>query len=260
MEKITSLQNPKIKAILRLKKAKEREKQGLVIIEGRHEISLALEAGIKLEKVYLCPTFSSDKSFLVELNDEDIVHTNELVFKNLSNRENPDGYLAVAKPKILSLDKIKLHKNPLVIIMESIEKPGNIGAILRTADAVKVDLIIINNYKTDIFNHNVIRSSLGTIFTNKVVLANIEDTLKWLKKHKITSFAATPHAKNIYFKANLKNPSAIVIGAEHEGLSQEWLSKVDQKIVIPMTGKIDSLNASVRAAVILFEAIRQRAK
>jgi len=180
------------------------------------------------------------------------------VFKKMAYREHPDGLLAVAQVKPLALSEIKLSENPLVIILESLEKPGNIGAILRSAESAGADAVIITESKTDIYNPNVIRSSLGTIFSNQIALTTNQELTNWLKKNKIKTVAAHPHADIAYTKADLSKNIAIIIGTEDLGLSEYWLTNADEKIIIPMKGKIDSLNASASLAIILFEAIRQR--
>ena len=254
---ITSVQNERIKEIIRLRKPRERRKQDLIIIEGKQEIELAHQAGLEIVELFYCQDFANSKK-IAGLPEEKLAPVVPAVFQKISYRENPDGFLALAKPKYLELSKIKLNKNPLVIILESLEKPGNLGAILRSADAAGADAVIVANPKTDIYNPNVIRASLGTVFTNQVAVASTEEARNWLAKNKIKSLAATPEAKKIYTEVNYTGPVAIIMGEEHPGLSQGWLEKVDEKIKIPMRGKIDSLNVSVSTAIILFEAVRQR--
>jgi len=254
---ITSVQNERIKEIIRLRKPRERRKQDLIIIEGKQEIELAHQAGLEIVELFYCQDFANSKK-IAGLPEEKLAPVVPAVFQKISYRENPDGFLALAKPKYLELSKIKLNKNPLVIILESLEKPGNLGAILRSADATGADAVIVANPKTDIYNPNVIRASLGTVFTNQVAVASTEEARNWLAKNKIKSLAATPEAKKIYTEADYKGAVAIIMGEEHPGLSKDWLEKVDEKIKIPMRGKIDSLNVSASTAIILFEAVRQR--
>jgi len=258
-ETISSLQNPQIKEAAKLKDAKERGRQGLILIEGSREISLALAAGVKLEKLFYCQEYSlgrEDPSLFAD--KKNIINVSPEVFKKLAYREHPEGFLAVARPKFLGLADVKLKDKPLVIIIESVEKPGNLGAILRSADAAGVDAVIVGDAKTDIYNPNVIRASLGTVFANQVAVSSTEKILRWLKEKKIKSFATLPLADKVYTKADYTGPSAIVIGTEDVGLSNLWSQKADEKIKIDMKGKIDSLNASVSLAVVLFEALRQR--
>lgn len=254
--KIDSPQNEKIKNIVKLRgSSQERKKQGLFIIEGRREISLALAGGVEIENLFYCLDYVEQKPEIVE---EKIVEVSEKVFSKISLRENPDGLLAIAKIKELKLENIKLSAKPLLIILEAVEKPGNLGAILRTADAVGANAVIINDSGTDVYNPNVIRASQGTAFTVPVIVSTINDTVKFCKKNKIKIFAAMPEAKIEYTKVDYTGGSAILLGAEDKGLSQEWLKAADEKIKINMRGKINSLNVSVSAAVILFEALRQR--
>ena len=254
---ITSVQNERIKEIIRLRKPRERRKQDLIIIEGKQEIELAEEAGLEIVELFYCQDFAGSKK-IAGLSEEIITPVVPAVFEKISYRENPDGFLVLARLKYLELGKIKLSQKPLIIILESLEKPGNLGAILRSADAAGVDAVIVADPKTDIYNPNVIRASLGTVFTNQVAAASTEEARNWLAKNKIKSLAATPEAKKIYTEADYKGAVAIIMGEEHPGLSKDWLEKVDEKIKIPMRGKIDSLNVSASTAIILFEAVRQR--
>lgn len=255
---ITSTTNSQIKNIIRLRKTSERKKQNLIIIEGHHEIEIALESGIIIDSFYHSKDYN--KKNLKIFNDlkNKMTNVSHDVFSKISYRENPDGFLAIAKRPEANLDKIKLGKNPLVIVLESVEKPGNLGAISRTVDAAGADALIISNPKTDIYNPNVIRSSLGTVFTNQIATGTNEKIIEWLSKNKVKTFAATPDTDKIYTNVDFSGPTAIIIGTEHEGLSNTWIQAADTKIKIPMNGKIDSLNASVSAGIILFEAKRQR--
>ena len=256
MNTIASFKNIKIKEINKLRKSNKRKKAELFIIEGEKEISLAIKSGIRVKEL-----FFSENVYQKEFNNFfNIIKYSVAgeIFNKISFRENPDGYLAVAQSKSFELKNIKLSKNPFLLILEAIEKPGNIGAILRSADAAGVDAIIITEAKTDIFNPNVIRSSLGTVFTNQIAVCKNKELFLWLKEKNINTFVATPSADKLYCDSNFKNPLALAIGTEHEGLSNEWLDFADNKIKIPMNGKIDSLNASVSAAIILFEVVRQR--
>lgn len=254
--KIDSLQNEKIKNIVKLRESgQEREKQGLFIIEGWREINLALKHGEEIENLIYSPEYIKQE---LAIDEEKIIEVAKKVFAKISYRENPDGFLAIAKIKKQSLEDVKLSPNPLVIILEAVEKPGNLGAILRTADAAQVDAIIINNPQTDIYNPNVIRASQGTVFTVPTVLSSLEETMEFCKKNKIKILAATPDTEKEYTEIDYNQGCAIVMGTEDKGLSGEWLKAADERIKIKMRGKIDSLNVSVSAAVILFEALRQR--
>jgi len=255
---LTSTQNEKVKNIIKLRKARERKARGLTVVEGRHEISLALSSGVELIELYRCKNFTSDRNFKVKINENKFTEVDEKVFRKISLRENPDGWLSLCKTQEKNLDEIKLSSTPLILVLDNIEKPGNIGAILRTADAVGADAVILTNSQTEIYNPNVIRASLGTVFSVLIVASSIKNVTEYFYKNKIKTYGTTPGATSNYTELDYKEGTAIIVGSEHEGLSKEWLRKVDEKIRIPMKGTIDSLNASVSTAVVLYEIIRQR--
>jgi len=255
---IESTQNEKIKNIIKLRETgRERKKQGWFLIEGWREINLALKAGVEIANLYYCQDYVKKE---LDFDEEKLIEVSKKVFDKIAYRENPDGYLAVAKIKELKLANIKLSRKPLIVVLEAVEKPGNLGAILRTADAAGADAVIINDAKTDIYNPNVIRASQGTVFTVPMVLSSIEQTVEFCKNNKIKILAATPETEKQYTEINYNNGCAIIMGAEDKGLSEKWLAMADEKIKMKMSGKIDSLNVSVSAAIILFEAVRQRGK
>jgi TrmH family RNA methyltransferase len=258
-EIITSSANTCIKQIIKLKQSVGRKKSGLFLIEGKAEISLAIKAGIEIDTLFFCPQLAKEKSLSDQINYEKIKLMADNIFKKISFRENPDGFMAIAKQKILKIDKIKISKNPLILILESVEKPGNLGAIMRTADAAGVEAVIVCDPKTDIYNPNVIRSSLGAVFTVQVAVGKTAEAIRWLNSKDIRIYSATPSASKFYYECDLSKSSAVVIGTEHDGLSDKWLNAANEKIKIPMHGRIDSLNASVSAGVIVYEAIRQKA-
>jgi len=257
---ITSVNNLQIKNLIKLRKSVERKKQGLIIIEGHHELEIAVMSGLQIKDLYYSKNFNKSNLTIPDSLNQNKIEVSENVFEKIAFRENPDGFLATAVLPKTDLNQIKLKKNSLVIVLEAVEKPGNLGAILRTADAVGADAFIISDPKTDIYNQNVIRSSLGTVFSNQIGAGANTEVLEWLHANKIKTIAATPDTDKIYTNSDFRGPAAIIIGTEHEGLSDFWLTQADEKIKIPMNGKIDSLNASVSAGVILFEAFRQRAK
>ncbi|MDL2222838.1 RNA methyltransferase [Bacteroidales bacterium OttesenSCG-928-M11] len=260
MEKITSLQNNRIKNIIKLRsKAHERKKQGLFIIEGAREISLALMGNYELDSVFICPSigFHSEPN-LKEIPANNFYEVTETVFEKIAYREASDGILAITKPKSHSLDDLNLGKNPFVIVLESVEKPGNLGAILRTADAAKADAIIVCDPSTDLYNPNAVRSSVGCLFTVPVAVCSNQEALTYLQKKNIKTFAAELRTDQWYQDADFTQASAIVMGTEADGLTAFWLNNADSRIKIPMRGAIDSLNVSVSTAVITFEAMRQR--
>jgi TrmH family RNA methyltransferase len=180
------------------------------------------------------------------------------VFGKIAYRENSDGVVAIAKPKLHTLEYIKLSANPFVIVLEAVEKPGNLGAILRTADAAAVDAVVVCDPQTDLYNPNVVRSSVGGIFTVQTAVCSSADAAAWLKANNISSYAAELQAAEFYQDIDFRMPSAIVMGTEAEGLTGFWLKNATKRIKIPMRGKIDSLNVSVSTAVLTFEAMRQR--
>ena len=263
-EKITSAQNPKIKNLKKLEKASERREQGLILIEGLREVVLAVCAGYEMDTLFICDEIFKDQE---QYKLRDILHLGSAikhyqvsteVYNTVAYRETTEGIIATTKPKEHSLKNIALGANPLILVIEAVEKPGNLGAMFRTADAAGVDAVIICDTKTDLYNPNVIRSSLGTIFTNQVATGNTKDVIHWLKQNNISIFAAELSGAEMYYTQDYKTGSAIVVGTEATGLSEEWINAADKRIKIPMLGEIDSLNVSVSAAVLLYEAVRQR--
>ncbi len=256
---ITSAQNPKIKNLLALEKPRERRKQGLFVIEGRKETGLALQGGYKIGNLFFCEELITPQE-LEELSPDDklLIPVSKEVFNKIAVRENSGGVLAVAEQKTHRLHDIRLSRNPLILVLESIEKPGNLGAILRTADAANLDAVIICDPQTDFYNPNVIRSSIGCVFTNQVASATSEETLRWLETNGITPYSTYLKASKPYHTVDFKKPSAIVMGTEATGLSNVWITENQHPIIIPMGGRIDSMNVSTAAAVIVFEARRQR--
>jgi TrmH family RNA methyltransferase len=262
MEKITSLQNTRIKNIVHLSKARERKAKNLMVVEGYREISMALSNGYVIKELYFTREVSLNPGFEQLITDPAIsrlvTEVTKEVFEKIAYRENSDGLLALFEPRFLGLGELKLPLNPLLLILESVEKPGNLGAMLRTADAAALDAIIVCDQQTDIFNPNVIRSSLGCVFSQQIVACSSEEALTFLHKKKITSYAAALTATTYYHETDFKKSCAIVMGTEADGLSDTWLTKADAQIKIPMSGKVDSLNVSTSAAILIFEAKRQR--
>jgi len=260
-ETISSLQNSRIKQIHRLAlKPKERIIQGLFLIEGARELSLALTGGYLLDSVFVCRELFSKTDYpdvLKPVDEQKRYEVTRSVFEKIAYREGSDGILALMKPKLHRLEDLKFPSNPFVIVLEAIEKPGNLGAVLRTADAAKVDAVIVCDPATDIYNPNVVRSSVGCLFTVPVATATNEETLLFLREKGICPYAAALTACRWYHETDFTHPSAIVMGTEADGLSDFWLHEAEQ-VKIPMRGKIDSLNVSVSAAILTFEAMRQR--
>ncbi|MBX7066299.1 MAG: RNA methyltransferase [Parachlamydiales bacterium] len=256
---ITSLQNPKIKDVVKLRDRKPRDESGLFLIEGYRELKRALDAGRIVETLFYCPELflGTNENSLISQCKSNIRCTKE-VFAKISYRDRPDGLLAVAPQMHLKLEDLKLTKNPFLLVAESIEKPGNLGTILRSCDAAGVDAVIVCDPTTDIHNPNVVRSSVGTLFTLPVVEASSDETLAFLKKQGIAIVAGTPHAKHEFTQADFKVPLAIVVGTEQYGLSQSWMDQADIKVRIPMFGVADSLNVASATTLLLYEVIRQR--
>jgi len=258
MEKITSFQNVLVKKAQALREARERREQGLTIIDGAREIKRAFEAGVILEKVFfvngqqeaLLKQLSASKIELIEVGDK--------VMEKLAYGERHEGVLALAKTPVKSLNDLKLSAQPLIVILESLEKPGNLGAILRTCDGVGVEAVLVCDPKTDVYNPNVIRSSTGVIFRIPVVCAEFEEISLFLKSKRIKICASSPSASKVYTQANFKGAWGVVLGSEDLGLSDGWLKLAEVTVKIPMNGQADSLNVSISAAIILYEALRQR--
>lgn len=261
MEKITSLQNPRIKNIVKLAKAKERKSQNLFILEGARELSLALTSSYTIDSVYYCDEIfeKSDYPEVLESISDDLKYeVSKQVFEKIAYRDGSDGIIALIKPKSHTLADIKLSENPFIIVLEAVEKPGNLGAILRTADAAQVDAVIVCDPLTDVYNPNAIRSGIGCVFSVQTAICTSQEALDWLRLNKIKIYAAELRASDWYKDVDYREASAIIMGTEADGLTKFWLDEADHRIKIPMRGKIDSLNVSVSTAVITFEAMRQR--
>ncbi|HEX9839382.1 MAG TPA: RNA methyltransferase [Anaerolineales bacterium] len=255
---ITSLQNPRVKHIVKLRDDKrQRQKDGLMLVEGYDEIQLALSAGHEPQTLLTSPELTSRQ---IDSVTAETITVNRAVFEKLSYRENPDGWLGIFAIPHTSLDDLIVGEVPLVIIAESVEKPGNLGAILRTADAAGVDAILVCDPRVDAYSPNVVRASRGAIFTVPVVETTSAQALVFLQKRSIQVLAATPSAAAEYTQQDLRSPLAIAVGTEDEGLSEFWLSQADLKVKIPMMGKVNSLNVSVSTALIVYEAVRQRSQ
>lgn len=253
---ITSLQNPRVKHIVKLREAKkQRQKDDLMLVEGYDEIQLAVAAGHKPQTLLTAPELVSNQ---MEIPSAETVTVSRPVFEKMSYRDNPDGWLAIFPIPYTSLDDLHLTETPLVIVAESVEKPGNLGAILRTADAANVDAILVCDPRVDVWNPNVVRASRGAVFNVPVVECENESALKWLKMRKMRILSATPSAVTDYTDADMSEPIALAVGTEDKGLSDFWMSNADVKVKIPMMGKVNSLNVSVSTALIVYEALRQR--
>ncbi|MCF6130457.1 RNA methyltransferase [Flavobacterium sp. AS60] len=257
MKQITSAQNPFVKSLVQLQeKAKARKQSGTFLIEGIREIELAIKGKYEIETVLFLPELVSNNQ-ITKLSNNPIEISKE-VYQKLAYRDTTEGILAVAKTKSLQLSDLKLPENPLILVMEAIEKPGNIGAVLRTCDAAKVDAVIIANPKTDLYNPNIVRSSVGCLFTNQIATGSTEEVIDFLIQNHINFYSATLQNSTSYHTQDYTTPTALVVGTEATGLTELWREKATQNIIIPMQGEIDSMNVSVAAAILLFEAKRQR--
>jgi TrmH family RNA methyltransferase len=251
---ITSLQNPRVKHIVRLRDDKrQRREDGVMLVEGYDEIQLALAAGHQPRTLISAPELISRHIGGI---DAESVTVNRAVFEKISYRENPDGWLAIFPIPHASFEDLKLSKSPLVIVAESVEKPGNLGAILRTAEAARVDALLACDPRVDLWNPNVVRASRGAVFSVPTVECDSASALEWLQRREIRILAATPSAEAVYSDIDLCEPVAIAVGTEDEGLSDFWMSNADVKVKIPMLGKVNSLNVSVSTALIVYEAVR----
>ncbi|MBS1977985.1 MAG: RNA methyltransferase [Bacteroidetes bacterium] len=256
---ITSPHNPKVKSLLSLEKPRERRRQQQFVIEGKKEITLALKAGYRIGNLFYCVDILPEKDLLsLGIDDKFLVPVTQEVFDKIAIRENSGGVVAVAEMKPHRLEDIHLSTNPLVLILEGVEKPGNLGAILRTSDAAAVDAVIICDPQTDFYNPNVVRSSLGCLFTCQIASATNEETIRWVRRHQLRIYCTYLKASKRYTETDFTLPSAIVMGTEATGLSDDWVKASDANIIIPMLGTIDSLNVSNAAAIVTFEACRQR--
>ena len=259
MKQISSVQNPFIKSLVLLQeKAKNRKQTGTFLIEGQREITLALKGGYIIETVLFYPEICTESEATKIAPNTALIEINKEVFQKLAYRDTTEGILAVAKTKSMQLNNLKLSKNPLILIAEAPEKPGNIGALLRTADAANLDAVIIANPKSDLYNPNIVRSSVGCLFTNQIASGTTEEIITFLREQDINFYCATLQNSTSYHTQDYTTPTALVVGTEATGLTQEWRDAATQNIIIPMQGEIDSMNVSVAAAILIFEAKRQR--
>ena len=239
-------------------KAKARQQTGTFLIEGKKEISLAFKGGYEIETILFYPEICSENELRKWSSSAELIQITKEIFEKLAYRDSTEGVIGIAKSKDLNLSKLKLSPNPLILIAEAPEKPGNIGALLRTADAAKLDAVIIANPKGDLYNPNVVRSSIGCLFTNQIATGTTSEIISFLKEHKIAIYCATLQNANSYTAEDYTIPTALVVGTEATGLSQEWRDAATKNVIIPMQGEIDSMNVSVSAAILIFEAKRQR--
>ena len=281
-ESITSAQNPKIKNLLLLQeKSKARREQGLFVVEGRRELEHCLEAGFQVRTLFICPELAGNEALsgafarigsrsdaeerasfpaqpLSPAMEPLIIEIPESLYRKVAYRESTEGIIAEVECKERRLEDLELSERPLVMVLESVEKPGNLGAVLRSADAARADAVIVCDPLTDLYNPNLIRASLGGIFTVPTVAASSEETISWLKALGIRILTAQLQDSSWYYDIDMTVGTALVMGTESTGLTDIWRRAADAHIRIPMLGRLDSLNVSVSAAILLFEAVRQR--
>ncbi len=272
METITSAQNPKIKNLLLLQeKSRARREQGLFVVEGRRELEHCLGAGYTVRTLFICPEIfgtmdsvenyflcSSPKNQFSTESGLSVIEIPEQLYRKVAYRESTEGIIAEVEYKSLKLEDLKLPENPLVMVLESVEKPGNLGAVLRSADAAGVDAVIFCDPLTDLYNPNLIRASIGAVFTVPTVAASSEEAIAFLKARGIQILTAQLQDSSLYYDVDMRRGTALVMGTEATGLTDVWRQAASAHIRIPMLGRLDSLNVSVSAAILLFEAVRQR--
>ena len=260
IETITSAQNPKVKFLLQLQqKSQERRKAGLFVVEGRRELMHCLETGFEVDTVFWCPSVEVGTEPLPSLPEGvRVFEVSKAVYEKMAYRGSTEGIIAEVRARSLTLADLQLPEHPLVVVLERVEKPGNLGAILRSADAAGVDAVIVCDPLTDLYNPNLIRSSVGGIFSVPCVACTSEECITFLKSRTIQILTAQLQDSSLYYDIDMRRPTAIVMGAEATGLTDQWRQAADAHIRIPMLGRIDSLNVSVSAAVLMFEAVRQR--
>lgn len=264
-EAITSIHNPRIKALVKLKKRSERDEQGVFFTEGYRPITRALAAGFTFTELYYCPEWflgTNEQAVLdrAQKAGAELIRVGKEAFVKIAYRERPEGLLAIGRQWHTNLNDLALSSNPFIIVVEAIEKPGNLGTILRSADATGAEAVIVCDAVTDLFNPNVVRASTGVLFTTPTVITDSKSAMAFLRDKGIKSLAATPAANDLYTDVDLTQPVAIVMGSEQFGLTDLWLDNCDLPVRLPMAGIADSLNVSAATVAIAYEVVRQRAK
>jgi TrmH family RNA methyltransferase len=264
-EAITSIHNPRIKALAKLKKRSERDEQGVFFTEGYRPITRALAAGFAFTELYYCPEWflgTNEQKVLetAQKTGAELIRIGKEAFVKIAYRERPEGLLAIGRQWHTTLDELKLSEIPFVIVVEAIEKPGNLGTILRSADATGAEAVIVCDAVTDLFNPNVVRASTGVMFTTPTVITDSKSTIDFLRQRGIKTLAATPAAKQLYTEVDMTGPIALVMGSEQFGLTDLWLNDCDIPVRLPMAGIADSLNVSAATVALAYEVVRQRKK
>ena len=263
MKYISSPHNPRVKEAIKLRERRARAKHGTTLIDGRRELSRAVTAGVEIVELFVCPELCSEPaaSLVYQLEHQtETMHVSRSVFERLAFGDRQEGVVAVARATPRRLDDWNPPPQPLIGVLDSLEKPGNVGAVLRSADGAGVTAVIVTDGGTDLFNPNVIRASLGTVFTVPVFAASSEECLDWLRNNGVAIYAARVAAERLYTQVDFSSPSAVLLGSEAEGLGSEWMGGGVTAIALPMLGVADSLNVSATAAVLFYEALRQRSR
>ena len=260
---LTSLQNERVKQVVRLRERSERDQSNLMLIEGYREVKRALDNGVRPSGFFFCRALfqGTNEPALLErcaAAGAELLDCSEAVFRKMSYRDRPDGLLAVAPQLRRTLDDLALPEHPLLLVMEHIEKPGNLGTMLRSADAGGVHAVIVCDRCTDINNPNAVRASIGTLFTVPIAEASSEEAIAWLRARGIRILAATPAATVDHTAPDLTRGVALVVGSEQYGLTSRWMEEADERVRIPMLGQCDSLNVAAAATILIYEAVRQR--
>lgn len=258
---ITSVQNPKIKQLLTLEqKSAERRKSGLFVVEGYRELGHCINAGFEVDALYCCTDIVDREALdrLLGQRDVTIYEVSARVYEKIAYRSSTEGVVATIRSRERRLADLSLPEKPLIVVLERVEKPGNLGAILRSADAAQADAVIVCDPLTDLYNPNLIRSSIGAIFTVPTVACSSEECIAFLKQHGIQILTAQLQDSHLYYDTDMRRGTALVMGTESTGLTDQWRQAADAHIRIPMLGQLDSLNVSVSTAILLFEAVRQR--
>jgi TrmH family RNA methyltransferase len=263
VEIITSLQNARLKRLVRLRDRRARDEEKAFLVEGYREVRRALERKVALEGLYFSREWflgENEPALLAsaEAAGAELIELSKYAFAKVAYRERPDGILAVAPQWSRSLGDLELPKDPFILVVEAIEKPGNLGTILRSADAAGCHAVIVCDPVTDLFNPNVVRASTGVLFSVPCVVEESASVHAWLKGRGIRTVATTPAATSLYTDSDLRGPLAVIMGSEQYGLSEFWLKNADLPVRIPMAGQADSLNVAMAALITLFEAVRQR--
>lgn len=256
---ITSTSNPAVKRILELgKSTSARKESGLFVVEGKREIIHCIEGGFSINSLFICPEIASEESTTLLSRNFRTTEVSRKVYEKIAYRGGTEGIIAIVKAKEHNIETICLSENPLIAVLESVEKPGNVGAVLRSCDAAGVDALLLCDPKTDLYNPNLIRASIGTVFTVQCAVCSSQEAVSFLKRNKIRILTAQLQDSSLYYDCDMTCGTAIVMGTESTGLTDIWRKAADAHIKIPMMGNADSLNVSVSAAVLLFEALRQR--